>query len=152
MDIRKLLQSLLEHRVVFLIIGAWALPAYGYVRTTEDVDVFIKPTVENAKRTMRALKEIGYDIIDGVGVSTFLKSKVLLREYVLRTDIHPFVAGTNFEEAWASRVETVIKGLKVFVPSLDIAIKMKEAAGRPKDTLDLQILREIKRQKSKNKQ
>lgn len=148
MDIQTLLKSLLDHKVKFLVIGAWALPAHGYSRMTQDVDIFIEATEENATRTMEALKVIGYDVVNDVDVRTFLTKKVLLREYILRADIHPFVKGMTFDKAWANKIETQIKGVKVFVPSLDDVIKMKEGAGRYQDLADLEILREIKRQKS----
>ncbi len=150
MDIQKLLQSLLDHKVCFLVIGGWALPAYGYERMTKDVDIFIEPTEENALRTMQALKSVGYDVVNDVDVKVFLTTKVLLREYILQTDIHPFVAGADFKEAWEHRMETVIKGIKVFVPSLEDYIKMKEVAGRDIDKLDLTVLKEIQRQRNKS--
>jgi predicted nucleotidyltransferase len=145
MDIQKLLQSLLAADVRFLLIGAWAFPAYGYSRMTQDIDIFIEATPENARKTVAALKAAGYDVVDGVDVATFLTKKVLLREYILRTDIHPFVAGMTFDEAWAHRTPLEIKGCKVYVPSLADLIKMKEAAGRDKDKVDLEVLREIQK-------
>ena len=149
MDIQKLLQSLLDHKVTFLVIGAWALPAYGYNRMTQDIDIFIEPTEKNARRIIPALKAIGYDVVDGVDVTIFLTKKVLLRQYILRTDIHPFVSGVSFEEAWAHRIETEIKGIKVLVPALEDFITMKETAGRDKDKIDLEVLREIQRQRNR---
>ncbi len=114
MDIQKLLKSLRVHKVKFLIIGGWALPAYGYERMTVDIDIFIEPKKENAERTVTALKAVGYNVVTGVDVTTFLNKKVLLREYILRTDIHPFVTGCKFEDIWKRRIKTEIKGIKVF--------------------------------------
>ncbi len=146
MDIRKLLKSLLDHKVKFLVIGAWALPAFGYVRMTEDVDIFIEPTRINAKRTIEALKSIGYLAIDELSLDTILKKKILLRQYILKTDIHPFVKGVSFRQAWKNRKLSTIKGFKVFVPSLDDLITMKKKAGRGKDKTDLEVLKEINKQ------
>lgn len=123
MNIQRFLRSLLEYKVKFLIIGAWALPAYGYERMTRVIDIFIKPTRLNAERTISALKSIGYDI----------------------TYIHPFVAGIEFDNAWKNRVETEIKGVNVYVPSIEDIIKMKETAGRGKDKIDLEVLKEIQK-------
>ena len=149
MDIQTLLRSLRGHKVKFLVIGAWALPAHGYTRMTQDVDIFIEATEENASRTMKALVQVGYDIVRDTTAKTFLTKKVLLREYVLRTDIHPFAKGITFKEAWANKIQTQIKGVKIFVPSLDDMITMKEAAGRYQDMADLEALKEIKRQKKR---
>lgn len=149
MDIKRLLRSLKDHNVRFLVIGAWALPAHGFSRTTADVDIFIQPTVSNAKRVLGALQSIGYRVLDAVTVETVLTRKVLLREYILQTDIHPFVKGIDFRAAWNHRMKTVIEGIEVFVPSLDDLIKMKKAAGRAKDKIDLEMLERIKRNTSR---
>ena len=78
---------------------------------TQAIHIFIEPTEESDLQTMRALKAVGYDVVDDVDVQTFLTKEVLLRQYILRTDVHPFVAGLTFQEAWTNRVETDIKGL-----------------------------------------
>lgn len=146
MDIRRLLKSLLEHKVKFLVVGAWALPAFGYVRMTEDVDIFIEPTRINARRTIEALKSIGYLAMDEITVDTLLTKKILLRQYILKTDIHPFVKGVSFKRAWKNKKLSTIKGFQVFVPSLDDLMTMKKKAGREKDIMDLDVLKEIKKQ------
>jgi len=126
--------------VKFLIIGAWSFPVYGYERPTKDVDIFFEPTEENAHKLRDALKNIGYDGIEDISIQTLLKKKILLRQFLLQTDTHPFVKGIDFQEAWKSRVETEIKGLKVSVPSLDSLLKMKRAANRPRDIEDVRQL------------
>lgn len=140
MDIKTLLQSLLDHKVKFLLIGAWSFPAYGYERPTQDVDIFFEPTEYNAHNLREALKNIGYDGVEDISIETLLKKKILLRQFLLQTDTHPFVKGIDFQEAWVSRVETEIKGIKVFVPSLESLLKMKRAANRPRDVEDVRQL------------
>jgi len=148
---KKLLRSLLEHKVKFVVIGAWAFPAYGYNRYTGDIDIFIKPTRQNTVRTMQALQAVGYDVVRDAPVSTFLRTKVLIRNYAVETDIHPFVKGVTFDGIWKNRIETEIEGVKVFVPSLSDVIKMKVAAGREKDKFDLIALRKIQQHLKKQK-
>jgi len=151
MDIRTLLQSLLDHDVKFLVIGAWALPAHGYERMTNDVDIFFEPTRANAQRVVDALKAVGYDGIEELPMETILTKKVLMREYALQADTHPFVKGMSFRDAWNGRVKTEIKGLKVFVPSLDSLIAMKKAAGRARDREDLRVLEKVREKTSKRR-
>ncbi len=140
MDIKTLLQSLLDHRVKFLVIGAWALPAYGYERPTRDIDIFFDPTEANARNLVEALQKAGYDGIQDLPMEQILKKKILFRQFLLQTDIHPFVKGAVFEEAWNTRVETEIKGLHVFVPSFDVLLSMKRAANRARDQEDVRQL------------
>ncbi|MBI2619118.1 MAG: hypothetical protein HYW57_03460 [Ignavibacteriales bacterium] len=140
MDIKTLLQSLLDHSVKFLVIGAWALPAYGYERPTRDIDIFIEPTEKNARNVLKALLAIGYDGVQDLSLDQILKKKILFRQFILQTDVHPFVKGTTFEHAWESRVETEIKGLRVFVPSFETLLSMKRAVNRERDQEDVRQL------------
>jgi predicted nucleotidyltransferase len=142
MATERLLQYLNEARAVFVIIGATAFPAYGYARATLDIDLFIKPTRANVRRVMKALLRFGYDLAD-FDENDFLTHKVLLRQYVLETDIHPFVKGVSFDEIWKNKLPGKIGKCDVFFPSLEDMIRMKRAAGRPKDREDLKFLRKL---------
>jgi len=144
MDTEGLLKLLKEHRVDFVIIGATAFPVYGYVRVTLDIDIFIKPTETNADRAWQALKKFGYDVSD-IKKDDLLKKKLLIRQYVIETDIHPFVKGISFEQVWKNKVKAKLGDTFVYFASLGDLIKMKRAAGRPKDIEDLKYLKKLKR-------
>lgn len=143
MDVENLLRLLKEHKVDFVIIGATAFPVYGYARATLDIDIFIRPTKINAERTWKALKAFGYDVSD-IEVDELLKKKLLIRQYLLETDIHPFVKGVTFEEVWRNKVRAKFGDTFVYFASLDDLIKMKRAAGRVKDLEDLKYLKKLK--------
>jgi hypothetical protein len=125
------------------VIGATAFPVHGYARATLDIDIFIEPTAENAVRAREALVAFGYDLSD-VTVDEMLAKKILIRQYTLETDMHPFVKGASFEEVWRSRVEDRIGETPAAFAGLDALIRMKEAAGRPKDLEDLIVLRKLR--------
>jgi predicted nucleotidyltransferase len=149
MTIQKLLQSLVGHKVRFVVIGAMAFPAHGYMRNTFDIDIFFEPTKANSKRLVNALTSFGYLGLEDLTIKELLEKKTLLRQYLLNTDIHPFVAGADFKKVWKTKKEVEIEGVRVFVPSLDNLIVMKKAAGRKKDLVDLEYLEEIKKQTTK---
>jgi len=144
MDTESLLKLLNEHKVRYVIIGAASFPIHGYVRATLDIDLFIAPEPENARNVMAALREFGYDLGD-LSLEDLLQKKILIRQYIVETDIHPFVAGVSFEEVWASRVEGLYGITPAYFSSLDALIKMKTAAGRPKDLDDLKYLTRLKK-------
>ena len=144
MKTESLLKLLKEHKVEFLIIGATAFPVHGYARATLDIDIFIRPTETNAEKTWAALKAFGYDVTD-VRIRDLLKKKLLIRQYIVETDIHPFVKGMSFEDAWKNKVRAKFDDTFVYFASLDDLIKMKRAAARPKDLEDLKYLRKLKR-------
>jgi predicted nucleotidyltransferase len=145
MHTEKLLKLLKENRVKFVIIGATAFPVHGYSRATLDIDIFIKAEEENARRTRKALREFGYDVTD-ITVDDLVAKKVLIRQYLVETDIHPVVKGITFERVWKNKVKARFGKTVVWFASLDDLIKMKKAAGRSKDKEDLKYLARLKSQ------
>lgn len=144
MDTEGLLKSLNDHEVEFVIIGATAFPIHGYARATLDIDIFIRPEPENAKRTLEALEDFGYDVLD-LTWEDLLTKKVLIRQYLVETDIHPFATGISFDQVWNHRVPGKYGNAQVYYASLDDLIVMKRAAGRDKDLKDLKVLEKLKK-------
>jgi hypothetical protein len=128
-----------------VIIGATAFPIHGYVRATLDIDIFIEPEKGNAKRTLDALSDFGYDTSE-ISVDDLLEKKVLIRQYSVETDIHPFVSGMTFNEVWRNRIEGMYGGTRTYFAGLNSLIKMKKAAARPKDLEDLKYLERLEKQ------
>jgi len=148
MNTEKLLKLLKENHVKFVIIGATAFPVHGYSRATLDIDIFIKPDKKNAKRTLKALQNFGYDVTD-VTIDDLLTNKVLIRQYLVETDIHPFVKGVTFDRIWKNKVKARFGKTYVWFASLDDLIAMKKAASRTKDKEDLKYLCALKKRLSK---
>ena len=142
MDIENLLRLLKERDAQFVIIGATAFPVHGYARATIDIDLFIKNTTENAAKIHAALQDFGYDISD-LSLDDIVSKKVLIRQYLAETDLHPFVAGVHFDEVWRNKIEDQLGDTTVYFASLHDLIRMKKAAGRPKDIDDLRALEKI---------
>jgi len=144
MDTEKLLKLLKELKVRFVIIGATAFPVYGYSRATLDIDIFIKADRPNAEKVRKALEKFGYDISD-VTMADLLTKKLLIRQYMVETDIHPFVKGVTFEKVWKNRKKAKFKNTMVPFASLNDIIRMKKAAGRAQDLEDLKYLKKLKK-------
>jgi predicted nucleotidyltransferase len=125
------------------VIGALAFPHHGYARATLDVDVFIDATPENAARCLAALADFAFDVTD-LTVEDLTRYKVLIRQYVIQVDLHPFVAGAQFEDVFQRSEASTIGEVPVRVPCLDDLIAMKVAAGRPKDLEDLKYLTQLR--------
>jgi len=142
MDTESLIRSLNDHGVDYVVIGAAAFPVHGYARATLDIDIFVRPDRGNAERLREALERFGYDLTE-VTVDDLLNSKLLIRQYALQTDVHPFVEGVTFDQVWDHRVAGQIGDTPASFASLEDLISMKEAAGRPKDLEDLKYLRRI---------
>jgi len=146
MDTEKLLKSLNENKVDFIVIGATAFPVYGYARATLDIDLFVRPEKENIRKLRKALIDFGYDLSD-ISEEDMLKNKLLIRQYALETDIHPFVKGVTFIDIWKNKITARFGNTEVYFPCLNDMIRMKKAAGRAKDLEDLKFLKKIKARK-----
>lgn len=151
MDTEKLLELLKEHSVEFVIIGATAFPVHGYARATLDIDIFIRPTTSNARKTYQALKQFGYDMTD-VEISDLLKKKLLIRQYAVEADIHPFVKGATFEGVWRRKVRARFGSTFAYFASLSDLIRMKKAAGRTQDLEDLKYLLKLRERQKKSRE
>jgi predicted nucleotidyltransferase len=146
MDTESLLKSLNALNVEYVVIGATAFPIHGYSRATLDIDIFIRPTEENCRNAWQALNDFGYDMTD-VSVAEMQSNKILIRQYMVETDIHPYVKGISFGEIWKNKVAAKIGDADTYFASLDDLIKMKKAAGREKDKEDLRVLEKLKEKK-----
>jgi predicted nucleotidyltransferase len=150
MDIEDLLKLLNEHKVKFVIIGAAAFPVHGYARATLDTDIFIAPTKLNATKCLAALRDFGYDV-GQITEKDLLKKKILLRQYLVEVDIHPYVKGVTFRSIWKNRVKDKIGSAAAYFVSLDDLIRMKRAAGRAKDREDLKVLLKLQKTRKTKK-
>ena len=63
-DFKDLLAKFNVQGVEYLVVGAHALAAHGHVRATKDLDIWVRPDVENAKRVLKALTEFGAPLHD----------------------------------------------------------------------------------------
>src|ERR1039458_397405 len=59
-DFKEFLKSLNSNGVEYLLIGGYAVAIHGHVRATNDIDVWVKISPENAARIERALCEFGF--------------------------------------------------------------------------------------------
>ncbi|HKT22971.1 MAG TPA: hypothetical protein VJR04_00115 [Terriglobales bacterium] len=59
-DLREFVELLNANKVEHLVVGAFAGAFYGVPRYTADLDLLVRPTVENGKRLIGALDEFGF--------------------------------------------------------------------------------------------
>src|SRR5207244_10811622 len=61
-DFDEFIASLTAHGVEFVIVGAYALAFHGAPRFTGDIDVLVRPTLDNASRLVAAVGAFGFPI------------------------------------------------------------------------------------------
>ncbi|MFA7173843.1 MAG: nucleotidyltransferase [Kiritimatiellia bacterium] len=146
-DYKEMLRLLIEEKVKFLLVGAYAVAAHGYPRATMDIDIWVMPSSENAFAVLKALKRFGAPL-HNLTLDDLKKPDIIFQIGVAprRIDIITGVDGLNFKSAYANSLEIEIEGLKINIPSLDDLICNKKASGRTKDIADAEALELLKEQ------
>jgi len=140
-DYKDILRVFADEKVEFLLVGAYALAAHGYPRATVDIDLWIKPSSENADAVLRALRRFGAPVekltkADLVAEDTVFQIGVAPR----RIDIITTASGLDFDEALTESLAVDIEGIHVRIPSVADLIRNKRASGRTKDLADAEAL------------
>src|SRR5947209_3057432 len=133
-DLIDLLHEFNEDKVEYLIVGAHALAAYGHVRATKDLDVWVRPEIDNAERVLSALTRFGASL-HGLSQKDLTDRGTIFQIGVppLRIDIITSIDGVEFAEAWPDRLETELGNEPVSVISRHHLVQNKRAAGRLQD-------------------
>ena len=140
-DFRDLLSVFLDAQVEFLVVGGYAMAAHRLPRATKDLDLWVRPAVDNARRALRA--------IDAFGAPRHGLSEVDLQTegtiYQIgvppnRVDVITVIDGVRFDDAWRNRTTVEIEGLRVPVIGRAHLVLNKRTVGRPQDLLDADLL------------
>ncbi|MGH9940980.1 MAG: DUF6036 family nucleotidyltransferase [Pyrinomonadaceae bacterium] len=132
-----MLSSLNDEGVEFLVVGAYALAAHGYPRATGDIDIWVRPNPENARRVLRALAQCGAPL-SSLSEQDFTTPNMVGQFGIVpcRRDILTSITAVEFGAAWANKVAVEIDGLRIHVLSKADLLTNKLAAGRDKDKGD----------------
>jgi hypothetical protein len=140
-DFKEFLKLLNSNRVEYLLIGGYAVGAYGYIRATNDLDLWVRISPENAAGIERALREFGFAAA-GLSPGAFLNRNNVVRMGAppIRIEILTSISGVEFESCYAERETIRIEEIEVPVISLAHLRQNKAASGRAKDLADLENL------------
>jgi len=137
----NLLRLFHAERVEYVVVGGYAVIAHGYPRTTGDIDLLVRPTLENARRVVHALGRYGFcsgefEEADFTTVPNFLS----FSRTDLWIDLLTEVQGVSFEECAHNPLVTSIEDIPVRYINLGALRKAKAATARPQYLLDLENL------------
>jgi hypothetical protein len=140
-DLSEFLRLLHSHDVEYLLVGGYAVGVYGYVRATGDMDIWVRPTADNADKLVRVFSDFGYSA-QSIRADMFLDPNKVIRMGVppVCIDVIMTVSGADFVDCFLRRSQQTLSGAPVSVISLDDLKINKKASGRPKDIDDLQNL------------
>lgn len=139
-DFDRIVASLNRHRVDFMIIGGFAVVYHGHMRTTKDLDLFVRRSEENARRTVAALEEVGFGSPEMTPEVFTADNGISLGTAPLQVDVMSNLRGVDFDGAWARRETGAFGRETVNYISREDLIMNKRAAGRPVDLDDVREL------------
>jgi hypothetical protein len=136
-DFAEMLSALSDAGAEYLIVGAYAMAAHGRPRATGDLDIWVRPTRENAARVLAALRHFGAPLHD-VTESDLTMPDVVLQIGVApyRIDLMTSIDGVDFDTAWPKRTLFDFDGASAAVIAREDLIVNKRATGRKQDLAD----------------
>jgi hypothetical protein len=143
-DVKLVARLLDAEGARWMLIGGYALAAHGFVRLSEDVDILVDPSPENAKRWIAALARLP----DGATRELAGREDLFEKEgpYAVRVndeftiDVMPSACGRGWKELEPYAEERVFDSVRVRLLGLEGLLLTKEGM-RDKDRADAAVLR-----------
>jgi predicted nucleotidyltransferase len=143
-DLKSLVKYLADANVEYALVGGYAIAAHGFNRVSEDIDILVNPSLENARRWIFALSHLPDHATQELAAipDVFADDKL----YALRVndeftvDVMPSIAGRSWAEM-LPYIETIdFEGVALKLLNLEGLLMTKQGV-RPKDQMDAAVLR-----------
>ena len=141
-DMKELLELFAHYQVRYALVGGFAVNYYGYVRATQDIDLLIYPSHENATKVMDSLKAFGFG--DADIPRAYLEeagSAIHLGVEPNRIDILTHLLGVSNEQIFDNLCQVDMEGVMVNIISYSDLLKVKGCSERLKDQADAEELK-----------
>ncbi len=140
-DFKEFVELLNKNDVLYLIVGGYAVGIHGHPRYTGDLDIWLLPEKENAKRVMNVINKFGFGSLN-IKEEDFLKEGwiIQLGYPPLRIDLLTSIDGVEFEECFVNKKLVELDGLSINFIGYQDLIKNKKASGRHQDLGDIENL------------
>jgi hypothetical protein len=145
-DFIDFIELLNLNEVEYMVVGAHALAFHGRPRHTGDLDIWIKPSFDNADKMVKVLEDFGFGSL-GLTKEDFLRDNYVtqLGYPPLRIDILNAISGVNFDDAYKGRILGQNGELAISFINISDFIANKKASGRAKDIGDINALNKPKK-------
>jgi hypothetical protein len=151
LDPTRVFAALNRHGVDYLVIGGFAVIAHGHVRATKDIDLVASEQRENLERFAAALRELGARLrgVDAEHLPVDPTNPDDLgngANWTMVTDAGwvDFMAeppgAAAYPQMRARAVQRRVRNVDIPIVGIDDLIRMKQAAGRPRDLADIAAL------------
>jgi predicted nucleotidyltransferase len=134
---KDLLVIMERHEVEYVLVGGFAVNFYGYIRTTQDIDILVNPTIKNARKMVNALEEFGFGS-DGVPTKYFETEGTAIHMGVEpnRIDLLTNLTGISNKEIFQRKEKVEFENIFLNIISLEDLLACKKKSNRFKDLAD----------------
>jgi hypothetical protein len=141
-DFRDFIKSFNDNNVDYILIGGMAVILHGYVRTTGDMDLWVRKSEDNYKKIIKAFYDFRMPVFD-MTLEAFLGDKSDVWGFgrqPVKIEILTEVKGLKFDKAFSQSQIFIEENLNIRLLYLKDLIQSKKAAGRFKDLDDIEQL------------
>ena len=147
-DFKELLQSFARHKVKYLIVGGYAVIHYSQPRYTKDLDLWIEPSVKNARKVAHAFAEFGIPLIEVTEIDLATEgTQFVLGVAPVMLDFLTSIPPLKFALCWQKRKRVKCGSDTHLYLHFDDLCTAKKHAARVQDLADLQELARKPRKK-----
>ena len=138
-DLKRLLQSFNAEGVEYLLIGGYALYALGYQRGTTDIDVIVRPSLDQGKRVRQALLLLPDKVAEDLRPEWFEEGETIRVADAFVVDLMFSACGQTYDTLLPHAVTVDFEGTAIRTLDLEGMLKTKQTL-RDKDKLDRIVL------------
>jgi hypothetical protein len=151
LDAERILETLAQYRVEYVIVGGVAVQTHGHVRTTVDIDVYPRPEPSNLARLADALNALEARVLNPGSQGMQIDAKALPRANLWQFStrhgpidvLHDAPGAPPYDDLRRRALVVKLGELTLAVAGRDDLISMKRACARPADLEDLAVLIEL---------
>ena len=155
---RELISTLSRANIEFIVVGGVAATGHGSARLTRDLDVVYRRTLDNISRLVSGLAPLDpYPRGAPPGLPFSWNEETIKKglNFTLITNLGALdllgeiTGGGTYEDILAHSLKLHMHGTECLCLGLDTLIKVKRAAGRPKDFEAIAELEAIREEQSR---
>jgi hypothetical protein len=148
-EILRLWKLFDQYKLEYIMVGGFATSLHGFSRSTADVDIWIKDTLNNRKALRSVLKDLEIGDFEAIETMQFIPgySSIMLNsgfELDIMTSLSGFEQ-VKFDECFKMAPIALIDDIPVRFLHLNQLMENKRITGRPKDLMDLEELEKLRK-------
>lgn len=141
-DLAEICAALNREGARYVLIGGFAVIAYGLQRPTKDIDLLIDTSPDNMNRIKRALAILPDNAVREVQPDEIERYDVIRVADEVVIDLMAKACGINWEEAARDSEVLELDGVEIPIAAIKTLIRTKQTV-RPHDAADREFLERL---------